>query len=435
MEINVSLENKISINDIFFHIMASFNGYTLVSQINKGTFAKIKLAICDKDGKEVAIKIIKKLESDAGKRVIIREITMLRCLNHPHIVKYIDLMEDDNKYYIVMEYVRGKQLFDKILYQDNVTSSEELSIILEDDSSAETDLTELANKLQSSGEVDNWFKKTNDSLSVLSMKTIKKYFSQIISAIGHCNANFIAHRDLKLENILVDDSDNIKIIDFGFADFMRSGHKTFCGSIYYIAPEIISGVDDYSSIKSDIWSLGIILFAMLTGRLPFGGKNDKEISRRILEQKLTLPEYLADDVSDLIRRMLRKDPEKRITLSGIRNHVWMKNYVLPLYLPESITNLERIRFIDNNVIDKMVKMGYDDIDVVTSIRREHNNECVVVYRVLCDKYNVNTAAKDMVDKLESPELPRKLSRGTSQPSLTKKSPGVSRFFRSRRTSH
>jgi serine/threonine protein kinase len=456
-------------------------GYTIVKKLNKGTYAKIKLAICDADGREVAIKIIKKPDSE--KKLIVREVTMLRCLNHPHIVKYIDMLEDEHSYYIVMEYVKGKQLFDKVLYLDTpetTSSSTDLAVVPEEEG---TDLDELAKsargvfsmsndgdcigdaalsrgdgekeereeengeesdsspypELEPKEDIDlgctikeSWLDfalHKNDSLSVLTTATVKRYFSQIISAMGHCHAKFIAHRDLKLENILVDSEDKIKIIDFGFADFVRSGRKTFCGSMYYIAPEIINGDEEYSSIKSDIWSLGIVLYAMLSGRLPFGGKNDKEISRRIVEQKLVLPEYMPADVSDLLMRMLRKNPEKRITLSGIREHIWLRNHTLPLYLPEE---QKKIRLIDNNVVDRMVKMGYSDLDVFTAIRKGQNNECLAVYRALCEKYSVDAIAKDMVDKLnekDSPDLPRKVSKDK-----VKTSPMIGRFFKSRRTS-
>jgi len=550
--------------------MPTIPGYTIIRALNNGTFAKIKLALHIESGKEVAIKVIKKHSGKGSenttKNIIIREITMLRCLDHPHIVKYIDLLEDDRAYYIIMEYVAGRQLFDAILYaDDSIESSPYASLSASVDTSANASIdasdasahtsTDAASPsigelfdactnlsvFSASGGGDSsssttsipspprtpvsmpstpalitssellrcnasiydgsgasnrsneffqttyetkkisspkpqkadsvgaagWFEYKNTSFSVLSIDVIKKYFSQIVSAMGHCHAKFIAHRDLKLENILVDTLGNIKVIDFGFADFMRSGHKTFCGSMYYIAPEIILGDEEYSSIKSDIWSMGVILYAMLTGHLPFGGKNDKEISLRILEHKPHYPEYISliagTGAVDLLRKMLNRLPNERITLAGIRAHPWLSGYTLPLYLSPAMLEHKYSRFIDNRVIDKMVHMGYNEMDVFAAIRHDSDTECAVVYRALCDKYSVNIISKNIVAGLDpvegsvavstppsqplnnsaeiiiddkySPDLPRKLpTMGASKPErpLHKKSPLLGRLFRSRK---
>lgn len=432
-------------------------GYTVVKKLGGGSFAKVKLAINDETGDYVAVKIIKKQASTgvSEKKFITREINMLRCLNHPNIVKYVDMIEDDFSYYIIMEYVDGKQLFDKVLYvdsdSDNESMSTEKSDVLSMSSSDIEKLSEKAASISFSSDISNATHRNDVSLTMLSEKRVRRYFFQLISAIGHCHANFIAHRDLKLENILINKTNEVKLIDFGFADFMRTGRRTFCGSMYYVSPEILKGDGDYSSVKSDIWALGIILYAMFTGRLPFGGKNDNQTSKRIIEQEFHPPPYLPRGAADLISLMLVKNPSDRISLTGIRNHPWMQNvrHDMIKALNLGVFMDTTPRFIDNKIIDKMIKIGYNDMEILAAIRKCENNECLAVYHALCEKYNVYKIAEMMIAKLNgdgfhsgeslddsiSPDMPRKMTksmRTASQNSL-RTSPMLGRLFRSRKS--
>jgi serine/threonine protein kinase len=332
-----------------------------------------------------------------------------------------------------MEYIEGEQLFDKILSPSMNTGGSSVSgkgttgsHLNPTSTGSDADIgvgKKTKNKSRvapssTTDDVSEWFQTGDSSASYLSCERAKKYFSQIISALGHCHAKFIAHRDIKLENILVDKNDNIKIVDFGLADFMKSKCSTFCGSMFYIAPEILEGRENYSPIKSDIWSLGVVLYSMLTGKLPFGGINNDIVMKKILSSDPFIPHYIVPQAADLLLQMLNKVPAERITLSGIREHPWCEGYVLPLYLPEKLLNIKRPRFIDNKVIDKMVKMGYDDVDVIIAIRRSDATECAVVYHALCEKYNVDMIIREMISDLDNGDsgLP-KYSRAKSMSEL------------------
>ena len=160
----------------------------------------------------------------------------------------------------------------------------------------------------------------------------RRYFQQIISSIEYTHAYKIAHRDLKPENLLLDENNNIKLIDFGLANNMRDSHalKTACGSPNYAAPELISG-KSYSGIEVDIWSCGVILYAMVCGSLPFDDESMSQLFMKIREGRFHMPHNISNEVKDLINRMLQPNPVKRISIKEIRRHPWYRKD-LPLYL-------------------------------------------------------------------------------------------------------
>lgn len=146
----------------------------------------------------------------------------------------------------------------------------------------------------------------------------RKYFQQIISSIEYCHAHKTSHRDLKPENLLLDENNNIKLIDFGLANTMRDSYalKTACGSPNYAAPEVISG-KAYSGFEVDIWSTGVILYAMVCGSLPFDEDSTSLLFSKIRDGIFTMPEFISPEVKDLINRMLQPNPVKRITIKEI----------------------------------------------------------------------------------------------------------------------
>ena len=167
----------------------------------------------------------------------------------------------------------------------------------------------------------------------------KEYFSerdaaqiinQILDAIAYCHQNNIMHRDLKPENILLDwnDSKTIKIINFGTSTESKSDEelKNQFGSIYYVSPEVLNGEYDE---KSDVWSIGVMLFIMLGGRPPFEGDSEKEIYKKIKKGKYYMDlnswKDVSDEAIDLVRRLLKFDPNKRITCANALEHRWIKN--------------------------------------------------------------------------------------------------------------
>ena len=150
-----------------------------------------------------------------------------------------------------------------------------------------------------------------------------KMYQQIISGVEYIHKLGIVHRDLKPENLLLDHNNSIKIVDFGLSNLYKHGErlKTACGSPCYAAPEMIKG-ERYLGLGADIWSSGVILYAMVCGYLPFEDQNTKKLYQKILNADYKLPSFLSDEAKDLITRILNPDPTKRFSIEDIRDHPW-----------------------------------------------------------------------------------------------------------------
>jgi 5'-AMP-activated protein kinase catalytic alpha subunit len=150
-----------------------------------------------------------------------------------------------------------------------------------------------------------------------------KFLQQIISGVEYIHKSGICHRDLKPENLLLDDQGNIKIVDFGLSNTYTAGQtlKTACGSPCYAAPEMIAG-KRYHGLGSDIWSCGIILYAMTCGYLPFEDPNTNKLYKKILACDFIIPGFISSSNKDLIQKILQTDPQKRFKISDIRYHEW-----------------------------------------------------------------------------------------------------------------
>ncbi|KAI8805349.1 kinase-like domain-containing protein, partial [Cladochytrium replicatum] len=253
--------------------------YRVEKTIGQGTYGKVKLGCHIQTDEKVAIKMIEKSQIQSPKQIarLQREIRFLKLLNHPHIVKVYDILETDDFIYIIMEYAVGGELFDYIVAHKRVKEKE-----------------------------------------------ARAFFRMVLSAVDYCHLNSVIHRDLKPENLLLDDKKCIKIIDFGFGNnFTTDGLlDTFCGSPFYAAPEMILG-KKYEGPEVDIWSLGVILFALLCGHLPFDDENMKELYKKIASGSYTIPDYLMPNARHLIGRLITVDPKKRATLDEILQHPWV----------------------------------------------------------------------------------------------------------------
>ena len=150
-----------------------------------------------------------------------------------------------------------------------------------------------------------------------------RFYQQIVSGIDYIHKIGICHRDLKPENLLLDDQNNIKIVDFGLSNVYKEGEtlKTACGSPCYAAPEMIAG-KRYQGLNSDIWSSGIILYAMTCGYLPFEDPNTSKLYKKILNCDYLIPGFISKMSKDLIQKVLNTDPSKRYTITDIKNHEW-----------------------------------------------------------------------------------------------------------------
>ncbi|KAJ3413988.1 hypothetical protein HDV05_007195 [Chytridiales sp. JEL 0842] len=265
-----------------------FGPYRLLRTLGEGEFGKVKLAVHTEDNKEVAIKLIKKesIESPNRRSKLMREISILQSLDHKYIVKLIEVIETDHYIGIVLEYASGGELFEYI----------------------------LAHR----------YLKERDAC---------RFFAQLLAGVAYIHSVGIVHRDLKLENLLLDANKCIIITDFGFANKSRSNDsdllQTSCGSPCYAAPELVIS-DGYVGEAADIWSCGVILYAMLCGYLPFDddpdnpdGDNINLLYKYILETELDVPDYISEDARMLLQRMLVPDPKYRAKMPEVMAHRWL----------------------------------------------------------------------------------------------------------------
>ncbi|ORX87341.1 Pkinase-domain-containing protein [Anaeromyces robustus] len=296
--------------------------YRLEKTIGQGTYGKVKLGVHVKTNEKVAVKIIEKSQLQSQKQIarLQREIRFLKLLYHPHIVKVYDVIETTECIYIVMEYAVGGELFDYIVAHKRVKEKE-----------------------------------------------ARAFFRMVLSAVDYCHKNNVIHRDLKPENLLLDETKSIKIIDFGFGNtFIENGYlDTFCGSPFYAAPEMILG-KKYEGPEVDMWSLGVILFALLCGHLPFDDANMKELYKKIASGTYTVPDYLMPDARHLISRLITVDPHKRATLDEVLHHRWVnEGYSHP---PSNYMTIRPVirdeKLLDQDIIKRLSHFGYKREDVV-----------------------------------------------------------------------
>ncbi|XP_033030798.1 serine/threonine-protein kinase MARK2 isoform X4 [Lacerta agilis] len=309
--------------------------YRLLKTIGKGNFAKVKLARHVLTGKEVAVKIIDKTQLNSSSlQKLFREVRIMKVLNHPNIVKLFEVIETEKTLYLVMEYASGGEVFDYLVAHGRMKEKE-----------------------------------------------ARAKFRQIVSAVQYCHQKFIVHRDLKAENLLLDADMNIKIADFGFSNEFTFGNKldTFCGSPPYAAPELFQG-KKYDGPEVDVWSLGVILYTLVSGSLPFDGQNLKERRERVLRGKYRIPFYMSTDCENLLKKFLILNPSKRGTLEQIMKDRWMnvgheddelKPYVEPL--PD---------YKDPRRTELMISMGYSREEIQDSLVSQKYNEVMATYLLL-----------------------------------------------------
>ncbi|KAM7345928.1 salt-inducible kinase 3 isoform 2-T6 [Cochliomyia hominivorax] len=273
----VSSTSKVSVDKLL-----RVGCYDLEKTIGKGNFAIVKLASNIITKSKVAIKIIDKTclnEEYLAKTY--REISILKNLRHRHITRLYEVMQSENMIYLVTEYASNGEIFDHL--------------------------------------VENGRMKEPEAARV---------FTQLVSAVDYCHSKGVVHRDLKAENVLLDRDMNIKLADFGFSNRYEEGSflNTWCGSPPYAAPEVFQGLE-YDGPKADIWSLGVVLYALVCGALPFDGKTLLELKSRVVTGKFRIPYFMSQDCEHLIRNMLVVEPERRYSLKQIIKHKWLSEWV------------------------------------------------------------------------------------------------------------
>ncbi|XP_038079218.1 MAP/microtubule affinity-regulating kinase 3-like isoform X7 [Patiria miniata] len=309
--------------------------YRLIKTIGKGNFAKVKLAKHIPTGKEVAIKIIDKTQlNPSSLQKVYREVRIMKLVDHPNIVKLFEVIETEKTLYLVMEFASGGEVFDYLVAHGRMKEKE-----------------------------------------------ARAKFRQIVSAVQYCHQKRVVHRDLKAENLLLDKDLNIKIADFGFSNEFTPGSKldTFCGSPPYAAPELFQG-KKYDGPEVDVWSLGVILYTLVSGSLPFDGQNLKELRERVLRGKYRIPFYMSTDCENLLKRFLMLNPAKRANLETIMKDKWMNSgyeddELKPYQEPE-------LDFNDERRIEIMLNMGFKRKDIDDSLRNHKYDDPYATYLLL-----------------------------------------------------
>jgi len=242
----------------------------------------------------------------------------------------------------------------------------------------------------------------------LSEPRARVMFQQLVSGVEYCHQHMVVHRDLKPENLLLDSDQQLRIADFGLSNVMKDGDffKTSCGSPNYAAPEVISG-KLYAGPEVDVWSCGVILYALLCGSLPFDDENIPNLFKKIKGGIFTLPGHMSDDIKDLISRMLVVDPLQRITIPEIRRHRWF-TINLPLYLsvtPDQI--MSQFRALDLDVLMEVVtKIGFDRQELLEALQKQERNQMTVAYYLILDSKRRKLLNSSAIMHASQPVPPR-----------------------------
>uniref|UniRef100_A0A673KWR1 non-specific serine/threonine protein kinase n=1 Tax=Sinocyclocheilus rhinocerous TaxID=307959 RepID=A0A673KWR1_9TELE len=333
--------------------------YDIERTLGKGNFAVVKLARHRITKTEVAIKIIDKTQLDAvNLEKIYREVQIMKMLDHPHIIKLYQVMETKNMLYLVTEYAKNGEIFDYLAKHGRLSEPE-----------------------------------------------ARRKFWQILSAVEYCHNLNIVHRDLKAENLLLDGHMNIKIADFGFGNFFQPGKPlaTWCGSPPYAAPEVFEG-QQYEGPQLDIWSMGVVLYVLVCGALPFDGPSLPILRQRVLEGRFRIPYFMTEDCEHLIRRMLVLDPSKRLSIGQIKEHKWMVMEVpvqRPMLYQQTVEGEARVGEYSEQVLRLMHSLGIDQHKTVESLQNKSYNHFAAIYYLLVERLKAHRCSFPVEPRLDA----------------------------------
>ncbi|OMJ73517.1 hypothetical protein SteCoe_27778 [Stentor coeruleus] len=312
------------------------------------------MAIHSQLGEKVAIKILEKdkIRTRGDTERVTREVKILKQVYHPHIIQLYEIIETQKQVLLVMELAEGGELFNYIVSKHRLNEQEAC-----------------------------------------------KYLNQILSALEYLQKIRVVHRDLKPENLLLDNKKNIKMVDFGLSNLYQNGEtlKTACGSPCYAAPEMIAG-KRYHGAQVDVWSSGVILYAMLCGYLPFEDSNTSNLYKKILSGDFKLPTWLSPEAVDILRKILVTDPEKRYTIEKIRSHPWFLKYTSP----HDIYQVEKFE-TNEQILACLSSLGYNCMQIKEYLAGNKHNSGTAVYKIIVHMQKMGKKIPEMI-KLKRPQL-------------------------------
>ena len=312
----------------------TIGNYVLHHTVGQGAFSRVRVGVHTPTQIRVAVKVLAKkgLKNAAAQERLRREIVAMSHSDHPFIAKFFDVLEDDTHVYLVQELASGGNMLNSVNSRGGLTEDQ-----------------------------------------------ARKYFAQLLSAMEYLHHNLhVMHRDLKAENVLLDKYDNVRLIDFGLCNILQDEAqvmKTACGSPAYAPPEMIQG-HAYNH-TADTWSLGVLLFAIADCQLPFDDGNVQRLLQKIVYTEPRYPSTFSPELTDLLKRMLEKSPERRIPISEIRDHPWIRDYLVDNQVRalKSVVKHER-------VMSKIVEIGYDRGEVEAALANGELQDGVVSYWIV-----------------------------------------------------
>ena len=319
-------------------IIKQIGNYTLGMELGRGAFGKVVLGKHIITGETVAVKILDKIilsQTPEDYELVKKEMSILKLVKHKYIIQLYEILQTPNHIFIIMEYCEGKDIMDYILSKNFLPESHAL-----------------------------------------------KYFQQLINALFYLHSQNIAHRDIKIDNMLLDRNRDLKLVDFGLSTKYPDDNLLDqpCGTVVYAAPEVLQG-REYHGMLADVWSSGIVLYGMLSGYLPFGEQDDEINRQNIIMGKIRFPSFFSDCVKDLLMHMLDLDPMTRFTLQEVRSHPWF-NLLDYKLIPGIIIGYNVIP-VDEKILNLCVTYNYDKEKVRESvINNKYNAESALYYLLI-----------------------------------------------------
>ncbi|XP_041535929.1 sperm motility kinase 2B-like [Microtus oregoni] len=361
-----------------FSYRESFHSqYIALKTIGQGGYAKVKLAYNRLTGTPVAVKVLRKKKLWCYP--VMSEVDIMMMVNHPNIISLLQVIESEKRIYLVMELAEGQQLYQYIRKAGHLQEDEARGI-----------------------------------------------FRQILSAVSYCHELGIVHRDLKPDNIMVDGNGKVKIIDFGLGTQVKPGQRLsfHCGTYSFGAPELLRG-KLYDGPKIDIWTLGVVLYFMVVGKVPFDAVSTRELRRQVVSGKYTVPSNLSEELQDLLSHLMTVNPKFRPTVTEVMTHPWLREDLeaSPNPCEEMVPSLP-----DPAIVEAMEYMGFQAKDIKDSLCQRKYNQTMASYCLLQGQalqgHGCTTRAQPVnpgatpFPSLEDPAaFPLELRRRGSEPTL------------------